>query len=216
MNRSTIDLWVGIFVTIGVGAIVFLALKVGNLTSLNAQPTYRLEARFDNIGGLMLRSPVKAAGVVAGMEGYWSPLTWGFFYGDLVAVLLIVTAVVHVTGGAVSGFAALYILVNASASLLLPIGGTLLVALLGLVMYGADAVYVARGAGDRLDLEIFVQIGVVSLVAVIRGSLSGRPRGARRVPPAPRCRRFAGVDRRRAPACRDAPCLRLPGSSTPR
>jgi phospholipid/cholesterol/gamma-HCH transport system substrate-binding protein len=66
MNRSTIDLWVGIFVTIGVGAIVFLALKVGNLTSLNTQPSYRLEARFDNIGGLKLRAPVKAAGVVVG------------------------------------------------------------------------------------------------------------------------------------------------------
>jgi len=66
MNRSTIDLWVGIFVTIGLGAIVFLALKVGNLTSLNAQPSYRLEARFDNIGGLKLRAPVKAAGVVVG------------------------------------------------------------------------------------------------------------------------------------------------------
>ena len=89
---------------------------------------------------------------------------------------LIVTAVVHVTGGAVSGFAALYILVNASASLLLPIGGTLLVALLGLVMYGADAVYVSRVAGDRLDLEIFIQIGVVSLVAVITGYISGRLR----------------------------------------
>jgi phospholipid/cholesterol/gamma-HCH transport system substrate-binding protein len=66
MNRSAIDLWVGIFVTIGVGAIVFLALKVGNLTSLSAQPSYRLEARFDNIGGLKLRAPVKAAGVVVG------------------------------------------------------------------------------------------------------------------------------------------------------
>ena len=66
MNRSTIDLWVGIFVTIGFGAIVFLALKVGNLTTLNAAPSYRLEARFDNIGGLKLRAPVKAAGVVVG------------------------------------------------------------------------------------------------------------------------------------------------------
>ena len=37
MNRSTIDLWVGIFVTIGLGAIVFLALKVGNLTSLDTE-----------------------------------------------------------------------------------------------------------------------------------------------------------------------------------
>jgi len=51
LNRATIDLWVGIFVFIGIGAIVFLALKVGNLTSLQTTPTYRLEAAFDNIGG---------------------------------------------------------------------------------------------------------------------------------------------------------------------
>jgi phospholipid/cholesterol/gamma-HCH transport system substrate-binding protein len=66
MNRSTIDLWVGIFVTIGLGAIVFLALKVGNLTSLDAKASYRIEANFDNIGGLKLRAPVKAAGVIVG------------------------------------------------------------------------------------------------------------------------------------------------------
>jgi len=66
MNRATIDLWVGIFVTIGMGAIVFLALKVGNLTTLNQAPSYRLEAHFDNIGGLKLRAPAKAAGVVVG------------------------------------------------------------------------------------------------------------------------------------------------------
>ncbi len=66
MNRSTIDLWVGIFVTIGLGAIVFLALKVGNLTSLETKPSYTLSANFDNIGGLKLRAPVKAAGVIVG------------------------------------------------------------------------------------------------------------------------------------------------------
>ncbi|MEP7181771.1 MAG: outer membrane lipid asymmetry maintenance protein MlaD [Betaproteobacteria bacterium] len=66
MNRSTIDLWVGIFVALGIGAILFLALKVGNLVSFGATPGYRLEARFDNIGGLKLRAPVKAAGVVVG------------------------------------------------------------------------------------------------------------------------------------------------------
>lgn len=66
MNRTAIDLWVGIFVAIGLAAIVFLALKVGNLTSLNTVPSYRLEARFDNIGGLKLRAPVKAAGVLVG------------------------------------------------------------------------------------------------------------------------------------------------------
>jgi phospholipid/cholesterol/gamma-HCH transport system substrate-binding protein len=66
MNRSTIDLWVGIFVMMGIGAILFLALKVGNLVSVGAAPGYRLEANFDNIGGLKLRAPVKAAGVVVG------------------------------------------------------------------------------------------------------------------------------------------------------
>jgi phospholipid/cholesterol/gamma-HCH transport system substrate-binding protein len=66
MNRSAIDLWVGIFVAIGLAAIVFLALKVGNLTSFNTDASYRLEARFDNIGGLKVRAPVKAAGVVVG------------------------------------------------------------------------------------------------------------------------------------------------------
>jgi phospholipid/cholesterol/gamma-HCH transport system substrate-binding protein len=66
MSRTAIDLWVGIFVAIGLAAIVFLALKVGNLASFSTAPSYRLEARFDNIGGLKLRAPVKAAGVVVG------------------------------------------------------------------------------------------------------------------------------------------------------
>jgi len=66
MNRSTLDFWVGIFVLIGIGAIVFLALRVGNLTSLTTTPSYRVEARFENIGGLKLRAPVKAAGVAVG------------------------------------------------------------------------------------------------------------------------------------------------------
>jgi phospholipid/cholesterol/gamma-HCH transport system substrate-binding protein len=66
MKRATIDLWVGIFVTMGFAAIVFLALKVGNLATLETRPSYRLDAAFDNIGGLKLRAPVKAAGVIVG------------------------------------------------------------------------------------------------------------------------------------------------------
>ena len=66
MNRSTIDLWVGIFVAVGFGAILFLALKVGNLLTLDRTPGYHLQANFDNIGGLKLRAPVKAAGVIVG------------------------------------------------------------------------------------------------------------------------------------------------------
>jgi len=66
LNRSALDLWVGTFVAIGVGAILFLALKVGNLINFASAPGYRLEAHFDNIGGLKLRAPVKAAGVIVG------------------------------------------------------------------------------------------------------------------------------------------------------
>jgi phospholipid/cholesterol/gamma-HCH transport system substrate-binding protein len=66
MSRTTLDLWVGIFVTIGIGAILFLALKVGNLVNFGSVPGYQLVAKFDNIGGLKLRAPVKAAGIVVG------------------------------------------------------------------------------------------------------------------------------------------------------
>jgi phospholipid/cholesterol/gamma-HCH transport system substrate-binding protein len=66
LSRSTLDLWVGTFVAIGLGAILFLALKVGNLVSFGSVPGYRIEARFDNIGGLKVRAPAKAAGVVVG------------------------------------------------------------------------------------------------------------------------------------------------------
>ncbi|MDD5250123.1 MAG: outer membrane lipid asymmetry maintenance protein MlaD [Rhodocyclaceae bacterium] len=66
MNRATLDLWVGFFVAIGLAALLFLALKVGNLASSNVGETYQLQAEFDNIGGLKVRAPVKSAGVVVG------------------------------------------------------------------------------------------------------------------------------------------------------
>ena len=66
MNRSTIDLWVGIFVAAGFAGLLFLALKVGNLASFSTAETYQVDARFSNIGGLKVRAPVKSAGVVVG------------------------------------------------------------------------------------------------------------------------------------------------------
>jgi len=69
MNRAAIDLWVGVFVAIGLAALLFLALKVGNLSASDVGETYVLEARFDNIGGLKVRAPVKSAGVVVGRVG---------------------------------------------------------------------------------------------------------------------------------------------------
>ena len=66
MSRKEIDLWVGVFVAIGIGAMLFLALKVANLSSFSTVDTYQIEAKFDNIGGLKIRAPVKSAGVVVG------------------------------------------------------------------------------------------------------------------------------------------------------
>jgi phospholipid/cholesterol/gamma-HCH transport system substrate-binding protein len=66
MNRSAIDLWVGIFVVIGIAALIFLALRVGNLTSFSNAQTYQVYAKFANIGGLKPRAAVKSAGVVVG------------------------------------------------------------------------------------------------------------------------------------------------------
>ena len=66
MNRKLLDLWVGLFVAIGFAAILFLALRVGNLSSAGFSETYTLIANFDNIGGLKVRGPVKSAGVVVG------------------------------------------------------------------------------------------------------------------------------------------------------
>jgi phospholipid/cholesterol/gamma-HCH transport system substrate-binding protein len=66
MQRATLDLWVGIFVMAGLGALVVLALKVGNLGSFSRPDTYVVYAEFDNIGGLKARAPVKSAGVVVG------------------------------------------------------------------------------------------------------------------------------------------------------
>ena len=66
MGRSKNDLWVGLFVLIGLAALVFLALQSANLLSLNFQRGYRITANFDNIGGLKPKAAVRSAGVVVG------------------------------------------------------------------------------------------------------------------------------------------------------
>jgi phospholipid/cholesterol/gamma-HCH transport system substrate-binding protein len=66
MQRSKLDVWVGLFVVLGAAAILFLALKSANLLSLSFQSTYLVSARFDNIGGLKKQAAVKSAGVVVG------------------------------------------------------------------------------------------------------------------------------------------------------
>ena len=66
MQKSKNDIWVGLFVAIGLIAILFLALKSANLLSLNWRTAYRVSALFDNIGGLKKQAAVKSAGVLVG------------------------------------------------------------------------------------------------------------------------------------------------------
>lgn len=66
MQRSKNDIWVGLFVLIGAVAILFLALQSANLLSLNFQKTYRVSAKFDNVGGVKPKAAVRSAGVVVG------------------------------------------------------------------------------------------------------------------------------------------------------
>lgn len=66
MQRSKIDVWVGVFVMVGAAAILFLALQAANLLKLNFQSTYQLSAEFDNIGGLKPKAAVRSGGVVVG------------------------------------------------------------------------------------------------------------------------------------------------------
>jgi len=69
MHRKTIDVWVGLFVLLGLAALLFLAFQAGNMRTLSFGQTYSVTGRFDNIGGLKPQAPVKSAGVVVGRVG---------------------------------------------------------------------------------------------------------------------------------------------------
>ena len=66
MNRKSTETLVGLFVLLGIGALFFLALQAANLGNFSTEPTYSLSARFDNLGGLKVRAPVRSAGVTVG------------------------------------------------------------------------------------------------------------------------------------------------------
>jgi len=70
MSRTTLDLWVGLFVALGIGALIFLAVKVGSFSDVSRNgSTYSVQAVFNDIGGLKVRAPVKSAGVLVGRVG---------------------------------------------------------------------------------------------------------------------------------------------------
>ncbi|AFJ45512.1 outer membrane lipid asymmetry maintenance protein MlaD [Shimwellia blattae] len=66
MQTKKFEIWVGAFLLVALIAILFICLKVANVTSLRSEPTYRISAVFDNIGGLKVSSPVRIGGVVIG------------------------------------------------------------------------------------------------------------------------------------------------------
>ena len=103
------------------------------------------------------------------------PASDTFLYLQSVFDLLLVTAVVHTTGGGESQFTALYILVIAIASFLLPRGGGLLVAALGNVVYFADVIW---WHDTLLTLAVWLQLAVFAVVALGSGWLSARVHAA--------------------------------------
>ena len=105
-------------------------------------------------------------------EIYKRPLHRSFLYLQGVFDVLLVTAVVHVTDGSLSPFAALYILVIAAATLLLPIGGGLLIAALGNALYVADVLIVAAELQQPVTGTVWLQLGVFTAVALGSGYLS--------------------------------------------
>jgi phospholipid/cholesterol/gamma-HCH transport system substrate-binding protein len=69
MHRKIIDVWVGLFVLLGAAALLFLALKAGNMSAITFTKSYAVYGKFDNIGGLKPQAPVKSAGVTVGRVG---------------------------------------------------------------------------------------------------------------------------------------------------
>lgn len=66
MKKAKIELFVGLFMVLGVFSLIFLLLKVADVKNLKSQSTYTLYATFDNVGSLKIRSPIKIGGVVIG------------------------------------------------------------------------------------------------------------------------------------------------------
>ena len=95
----------------------------------------------------------------------------GFLYLQFAHDLVLITSVVHLTGGGDSPFAALYILVNAAAALLLPIGSSLLLAMLGSAFYVGDAFLVS---GGDLTIALVLQLLVFTVVSIGTGYIAAR------------------------------------------
>lgn len=125
---------------------------------------------------LITGAMIFTAGSAAFSEIYRKPLGTVFLPLQSAFDLVLVTAVVHITGGGSSQFAALYILVIATAALLLSGRGALLIAALGCVLYFVDIIVFSR---SQLDVGLWLQLGVFAMVALSSGYIASRLREAR-------------------------------------
>ena len=98
-----------------------------------------------------------------------------FLYLQAIFDLVLVTAVVHVTNGANSPFSALYILVIATSSLLVPTGGGVIIAALGISLYFSDVVLLS-GSPLQIEPGVWLQLSVIAVVTLAVRSLSVRLR----------------------------------------
>ena len=94
---------------------------------------------------------------------YRTLVSRAFYYTQSLFDVALITTIVHITGGSLSPFAALYILATACASLLLPVGGGLLIAALGNVLYFADVIVLQ---GTSLGMAVILQLGVFAITAL--------------------------------------------------
>ncbi|MDD3651013.1 outer membrane lipid asymmetry maintenance protein MlaD [Immundisolibacter sp.] len=66
MQSRSVEVWVGLFVALGLAALAFLSVRASNLAEYSDGDAYTVVARFDNIGSLRVRAPVTVAGVRVG------------------------------------------------------------------------------------------------------------------------------------------------------
>jgi two-component system sensor histidine kinase PilS (NtrC family) len=98
-----------------------------------------------------------------------------FLYAHVILDVLLVTGIVHVTGGPASGFASVYILVICAGALLLPLPGGVLIGGLVSIVYFAD---LAWGHQGSFTFDVALRILLFSVVALITGLVGDRVRRA--------------------------------------
>jgi len=125
---------------------------------------------------LIIGALLFTGGSAAFSENHDRPLDNGFFSVQAIFDLVLITAIVHITGGGSSQFAALYILIIATSAVLLSTGGAFLTATLACVLYFGDVILLNRA---QLDVALWLQLAVFAVVALSSWYIAARLREAR-------------------------------------